>query len=652
MTRLIEPDDLFRLKFINGGMFSPDGRTIVYSVSYVNLEQEREYHHLWRVTVGTGEARPLTSGEHSSYGAQFSPDGRTLAFVSARNDKPQIYLLPTEGGEAAQLTHMEQGVGGGINWSPDGKQIVFTAGPKGEPRNPAKPYRVDRHAYRFDGLGYLDDSVQDIYVVSVESGETRQLTADRAMNSAPQWSPDGREILYTVSMLPDTHRTIFPGLRVINIETCEIRDLVLAWGSALAAVWMPDSRHVLFSGAPYLEGYPFSQKNDLWLIDAQGGMPVCRTQGLKTGVGGGFQTDMPVRAPFKIALTADGKAAYVNVQDGGETHIYRIALSGRESCEPVTTGQRTCILLDMRADGRQLAYIVSTMNAPYDLFVAGTGGKHERQLTRLNADVMAEFRLPTYEHLRFASPDGLEQEGWFMKPPTGQAPYPTVLFIHGGPYGAVGNVFYFDYQLLASAGIGVLFTNFRGSTGYGTAFASAMTGDWGRNGFPDHMAAVDHAIALGLADPDRLGVTGASHGGFATCWIVGHTERFRAAVAECPVVSWVSAYGTSDSSVWWVSQEMGGHPWEVPERYYTRSPLTYAHRCKTPTLLVHGEQDWRCPISESEQFYAVLKANGCPVEMVRHPNASHGGSIVGPIPARRSHNEALLGWMKRYLLDA
>ena len=236
-----------------------------------------------------------------------------------------------------------------------------------------------------------------------------------------------------------------------------------------------------------------------------------------------------------------------------------------------------------------------------------------------------------------------------MLPPGGTAPHPLVLYIHGGPHSGFGHIFSFDFQMLAGAGYAVLFVNQRGSTGYGDEFASQIIGDWGNHDYHDLIAGVDAAIARGLADPERMGVCGLSGGGNLACWIVGQTDRFKAAVPENPVTNWLSFYGVSDIGPWFATAELGGAPHEIPEVYQRCSPITYAHRCSTPTLLIQGEADYRCPAEQSEQFYTVLKANGCVAEMLRLPGSSHASSIRGAPPLRRAQNEALLEWMQRYV---
>jgi dipeptidyl aminopeptidase/acylaminoacyl peptidase len=643
----VEKEDLFRLKFVQGGRLSPDGKQAVYVVAHVDAEIEEEYSSLWLASLESDETRQFTFGKHRDSTPEWSPDGKLIAFTSTRSGKPQLYVIPADGGEARQLTDLKQGVGGGPVWSPDGKHLAFAAGPSGEPRDPAKPYRVRRHVYRFDALEYLDDVVQSLYVVSCEGGEPRQLTNDDCMNSNPQWSPDGKEILYAASMLPDVHKTFFPRLRVVDVVDGKVREIVGEWGEVTAAAWLPDGKHVAFIGQP--DGLPIGSKSDLWIMDVAAGKPQNRTGSLKVGVGGGLQADMPVNAAFtRIPITKDGKTAYVQVQDGGTVQIYRVSLKGKESHEVVLSGERSCLLMD--ADERHELYIVSSINQPTDLFVCDLEGGNERQLTHVNDEVLSQRALPTYERLLFPGSDGAQVEGWIIKPPMGKPPYPTILYIHGGPHGAFGHVYHFDTQMLCGAGYAVLMINHRASTGYGDEFSTAIKGDWGNLDYKDLMAGVDDAVAKGLADPHRLGVCGLSGGGNLSCWTVGQTTRFKAAVPENPVTNWVSFYGVSDIGVWFAVEELGGHPHEIPEVYTKCSPITHAHRCKTPTLLIQGEHDWRCPAEQSEQFYAVLKANGCIVEMIRIPNSPHAGTIMGAPTNRRVHNEALLEWMDRYVL--
>lgn len=651
MTSTIQKDDLLKLYFLNGAALSPDASRIIYTVNKIDADEDKEFSTMYLLDLASGETRQMTNGSSVDAGARWSPDGKTIAFVSDRDGQSQLYLLPADGGEARQQTCFKRGLGGGMAWSPDGSKIAFCAKPDAASADlSAEPYRVDRTVYRFDAIGYLDDEVNDIYILDLATGDITRLTDDRNHNSNPRWSPDGRSLLYDANMLPDATRAMIPDL--MSVDLAGNQSTVLAnWANIASANFTPDGTRIVFVGRPN-DGKPIGAKSDLYTLDLPSGNIECRTSGLDVGVGGIITMDMPVAALSQknVMLSADGNSAYAPVQRGGTDHVYRIALNGPEAFEAVTSGDSVDFPLDMR--GNQLLYARTTLNSPPDLHLADLAGGASRQLTQLNADFLGAIDMPQTQRLNWRSVDGVSVEGWYMKPPAGDAPYPTILYIHGGPHLAYGYAFQFDFQMLAGAGYGVLFLNHRASTGYGDSFSTAIKGDWGNLDYQDLMSGVDHAIELGLADADRLGVCGLSGGGNLSCWIIGQTTRFKAAIPQNPVTNWRSFYGTSDIGIYFGLEQMGGHPHEIPEVYEKCSPITYAHRCTTPTLMVQSELDWRCPAEQGEQFYTVLKANGCIVEMLRQPGGYHVASISGAVNLRRAHNDAMLDWFVRYVLGS
>ena len=642
----LQPADILKMNALQDAKLSPDGKTIVYCIATVDEEKNEDHAALWLLDVESGESRKLTAGVKTDTNPDWSPDGLHIAFRSTREGAPQIYVIPVNGGEARPLTEMKQAIGGGPVWSPDGTQIAFTAGPKMEaPPDPSKPYRVTRNVYRFNGIGYLDQIVQDVYIISAGGGEPKQLTDDACMNVNPVWSPDGQEILFQAAFDPHTY-CYNQRLRLVDMKG-EMRTLVdLDWGGVSAAAWSPDSKYIIFAGQEI--DAAFGAKNDLYTIKRHGSQPECRTRGLKEGVYGGLQPDFPAQLAPLLGVGPDGAQAYVPVQVGGTAQVYKVALQGKEAYEPVLQGDREVTLVDMNAD--TLLFAEATFQRPLDLFVAGVDGKNERQLTHLNDELLEGWAKPELTPIHFTGAEGVEIEGWYLKPVSGEAPYPTILYIHGGPTGAFGYTYVFDFQMLAAAGYGVLFINPQGSSGYGDEFSTAINPDWGDRDYRDLMAGVDYVIEKGWADPDRLGVAGLSYGGYMSCWIVGHTNRFKAAIPENPVVDWVSMYGASDISAWLCISAFGGKPFEKPEIYKANAPITFAHNCTTPTLMVQGEADYRCPAIQSEQFYTTLKDNGCIVEMIRVPGGSHVMSISGEAGWRKMQNEEMLSWFNRYVL--
>lgn len=638
----------WRLKRVSDAGLLGDGRRGFTLVAEI-VGRRHETHSLWLFDRDGSDGYRIAGDLGDVRAPSPSPDGRSVAVLAEVGGVYQICLIPIADGvdgRARPLTRLPQGVAvsGRPMWAPDGRSIAFTAGPA-ERRDPSLPYRVDRATYRVDGLGYLDDVVTDVYVVDVTSGSTRRYTGDRAMNSHPRWSPDGRTLSYLVSFPPDRAWDFLPELHACDVDTGESRVLVSGWGGVFSAEWCGDGERIVFVGCRAAGGLFAARKLDLWTVAVAGGDPVCRTHGLTTGVGWTILTDLPVcDAPDSPRIRVRDDSAYVGGQVGGDAVIHRVRLSGPEAVERAVDAEGSAYLVDVDPHGDVLSLVTSFADPPELMF-------GPTRVTALNDDLIGGLERPRVRRLAVTASDGLRTDAWALTPPRGRGPWPTVLCVHGGPYGAFGSTYVIDFQLLVGAGFAVVFHNFRGSYGYGTEFSQKIVGAWGPAGALDHHATVDEAVRAGIADPDRLGVFGLSHGGFATCWLVGTSDRFKAAVAENPVTGFASLYGAVDAHAW-IADELGGTPHEVPQTYRSRSPLTFARNCTTPLLFIVGEEDLRCPPSESEQYYRILKSNDVPTEMLRLPNSAHTGTVDGPVPARLAQNEAVVAWFTRYLSPA
>lgn len=640
-----EVDDYYHLKYIEDLDVSPDGSQIAYVLKSFVSTKDEDFHHkermnIWLYSIVDGSYRQITYGD-TDLNPSWSPDGASIIFSSKRGEISQLYNLPMDGGEAKQITKFVQGVATKAQWSSDTRKILFSAGPAITPKqmkkDSNKPYRITRELYRLDATGLVDNFINDIYSYDFESDETKQLTDDTLHNTEPRWSPDNNKILYISSMAPDVTDAFFGTMKIIEDE--KITEIIPEM-YATTACWYDDA--IVFIGQERKNSIILKQNVYIYDFDSLDN----RTEDFRFGVGL-FHDDLPssIFDFAKIGIQSDH--AYVNIQDGGKNVIYRIVLKGDENCTETVGGDRLNFIYNI--SGSQLIFVSSNPINPTDIYSYDLEAETERQLTKINQKFLSSKSLATMELLKFIGNDGVVVEGWLLKPNKGGKPYPTLLHIHGGPQAAWGYLFQIDAQLLCGQGYAVLLINPRGSTGYGDEFSSKIVGDWGNHDYGDLMAGIDYVIDLGLSDPDRLGCFGLSGGGNLSCWIVGNTDRFKAAIPQNPVTNFQSFYGVSDVGRAFCIHELGGLPHEIPEIYKKCSPITYAHNCKTPTLLIQHDMDYRCPPEQSEQFYAVLRDVGCEVEMLRMPGSSHGGDTIGPLVVRETQNRALIDWFKKYI---
>ncbi len=639
-------DDVFKIKFINEAAISPDGRTIAFVLSQTvrvsgKQPRERQTTSIWLTDTEGGEPRRLTNGKGNDSNPVFSANGSHLYFLSTRDKSAQIYSISLAGGEAQAITDLAVGAGQ-FKLSPDGKQIAFVATMRKPDRDDApKHNRINRPWYRFDpAAGYLQDIGQAIHVLQPGSGKARQVTKANGIINSIEWSPDGRAIAFVETGL-EHHEFVESDLHVVNLQG-ELQTLIRKQILTLA-FWTPDGKQLGILKSPN----SLANQNQLTLVNRTGGKPRSRTAGLDRMVGGAVQISSPARTQQTFQVTADGKHVYAPISIGGELQVFKISLTGRESCTPITHGAQVCHLL--AANHNQLVMTIQDLNTPPELHVVDTQQGLRKQITRLNDALNARVRWPVAEHIEVKSSPNVTIEGWVLKPRHVRAPYKTLLCIHGGPHAGFGNSFNCDYHELAGAGYAIVTCNPRGSTGYGDEFSTSILGSWGHPETRDFNAVLDHLIKDGIAHKDRLGVTGVSGGGHLSGWLIGQTNRFKAAVPEQGVYNMLSMWGTSDAGKALIELEMGGPPHKISDTYWSLSPLAHAHKCRTPTLLIQGEQDIRCPMEQAEQMYAALEHHGCTVELLRLDECSHGAQVGGKPELRRFRMDAIKAWFKTYI---
>jgi dipeptidyl aminopeptidase/acylaminoacyl peptidase len=630
---MLKPDSLLALRFVRDAQLSPDAAWVAQAIS--RTTSETEFCEIGLQNLQTGEEAPVCVGDVFAMSPRWSRDGSKLAFVIDGG----LRVYDTASAQTAQVLPSGWGLAGAPAWSPDGRSVAVSH-LKVLPTGPVR--HITKRVFRMEGLGFIDDFEHGLHVVDIASGETRKVADGDGPYVKPSFSPCGRRLLFLAT--PADVGAISPFLFVAPSDGGPPKAVTNGDWYVESAQWAPDGERIVILG-------DFKSKVTvpvckLWTVRADGTGEQLRSPTLSGHVGLRAHHDMPNwfmegGAPYFM----DGDAV-VTVQARGRAGVWRIALDGPERCEQLVGGDRTCTAMGA---GGKLLFVTHDISTPTEIAVADPDGSNERRITDLNSAVMADWPKLTATHLQFKSTDGLEIEGWNVARADLTGPQPTVYYIHGGPFLATGHMFRFDTHLLASNGISVLGSNFRGSTGYGEHFSEAIVGDWGSRGFPDHMATVDAAIAAGLADPKKLGVWGHSHGGFATTWIVGHTDRFVAAVAEAAVTSMETVYYLSDLPDGF-TREFGGAKFrELPDLYRSRSPLTYAWRCRTPIRMIHGANDVRCVLAEAEQFHRAVMDAGCESQMVIIAGCDHMGDSMGPVSARVAQNEALLSWLVQKL---
>jgi dipeptidyl aminopeptidase/acylaminoacyl peptidase len=644
--RYLTKDTFFQMESVQNPKISPDGTLVVFGRGFVDVMKDQNASNLWLVDARGERLRQLTDGAWRDSAPVWSPDGRRIAFLSNRSGATQVHVLWVDTGETAQLTRVDREPGG-LVWSPDGRQIAFTMALPDETsalpvKLPAAPKGaqlargatvVDRASWGSDGIGQTSKEWRHAFVVDAVTGGTpRQVTSGDYNHATPAWSADGRTLYVPGIRKPDAEYLRNDSeIYAIALDTLAVTPLTERKGPDTAPHVSPDGRWVAYTG--FDDQNLTNHVGSLYIMDAAGGGKRAWASGQPS-------------SPDVVGWAADSSGFYYSMEEKGEDNLYFVPVTAGAAPRRVTAGAHVLAAVSVSRTGRAAAVRSSVAQPGVLVTFDVTKPADMTVLVDVNRDVLDGVTLAKAEELWFTAPDGVRAQGWLMKPANFDPAkkYPLVLWIHGGPWSMYNVGWNWAWQNFAANGYGVLWTNPRGSTGYGQDFVNGIQFAYPGRDYDDLMAGVDAALAAGWVDAGNLFVCGGSGGGVLTAWIVGKTDRFRAAVSMRPVINWHSFVGTTDGIMWY--HQFRKFPWEDPHEYAARSPLSLVGNVVTPTMVMTGEADLRTPISQSEEYYRALKMlRKADTLLVRMPEEFHGWRR----PSRQLLQQLyLMAWFEKY----
>lgn len=644
------PDDFWRLRFITDLRLAGNGAWLAYTLQQSDEASNSTRSAIWLLNTATWQSRQLTHGRGDDTCPRFSPDGARLAFLSNREGVAgQIWLLALDGGEATRIAPGIRGASE-LSWSPDGASLYFkrTVKPEGESGDLERPRATTRLQYRWDGKGYLDGRTH-VFRVDVKADTVEQLTSGDVDCAHPAPSPDGRWLAYLSDQADDRDANMSTDLYVMDLDSRASRRLTDGNHRISHVSWSPASDRIAFLAEPKVSAHS-AYNVGLHVITVTSGEVVDLMAGADRSAEVGLYGDIPGPGLSTPIWTPDGRAIICLTQQGGGVDVISVNVASR-AIQALAHGPHiACCALS--PDGARLYTAQCAPRSPWNIFAyplsPSSDASARLELTHLNDALLAERDVVEPERFAYPSFDGALIDAWLYRPMSATAaPAPLVLWLHGGPDSAYGESFYLLAHILTAKGYAVLHLNPRGSAGYGEAFTQAVDFDWGGGDYQDVMAGVDAAIARGGLDGERMAVMGASYGGYLTNWIIGQTQRFRAAVTINSVTNLLSCFGTADLDPVW-AQGYYGWPWENMDFYLERSPITHAHKVTTPTRIIAAERDYRCPMSQSEEWFTWLKKrSAAPVDFVWLPGATHT-TFASP-RQRIERMRLVVEWIDRWL---
>lgn len=689
VERPITETDLFKFVWIADPQISPDGSRVAFVRVHVNQKADRYDSALWIVPTNGGSARQLTAGPRDS-SPRWSPDGKLLAFVRSperegRPQAPQLFLLSLDGGEAQQITDLQSGAGA-PEWSPDGKSLAFASivrpeapakkaktvtegGEMKEPAAQAPPERVSdvrvitRATYRSNGGGYNDPRRKSqVFTVKLPSSPSdmpkpKQVTEGNFSSGNFSWSPDGSRIYFvSIRVLETEYEQPRTELFSVAAAGGDERKLITFEGGMRDYSFSPDGKSIAFAGAAAVKPVQSYTQPDLFIAENTAGATARNlTAKYDFDIGGGIGGDQRAPrggSPGSVLWSKDGKTLIVNVAEHGRANLKRIDIASGK-VDALTTGDHEVQAYSATPDNSKLVLLISTTTSIGDLFSFDATSGKMTQLTKINDELFSQLTLTPAEEFWYTSFDGRKIQAWIQKPPNfdPSKKYPLILEIHGGPHAAYGFVFTHEFQWMAAKGYVVLYTNPRGSTSYGQDFGNIIQYNYPGDDYKDLMVGVDEVLKKGYIDETRMGVTGGSGGGVLTNWTVGHTNRFKAAVSQRSIADWAGFWYTADFTLF-TPTWFKAAPWEDPQDFVARSPITFVRNINTPMMFIEGEADYRTPPGEGgEVMFRALKYRKVPTAMIRFPNESHELSRSGQPWHRIERLQHIVNWFDKYLLD-
>lgn len=659
MTTRVNADHLFALQSVASPVLSPSNTEAVFIRTLMNKEDNKYYAHLFHVELESDAVTQWTFGKERVSNPKWSPNGKQVAFLSTREDQKQLYIINARGGEAKKMTDFSFGVNS-FEWSPCGEKIWVTGAVKEgekitdkieqETNKKPKAYVVQGMKYKMDGLGGDGLRSQDVFTqvasISLKDKKVEQFTEGSYNHSLSGISRDGKKLILSVNRANNLDFEFREPLIIVDVKTKKETVLVEREGYFGGATFSYDNRYIAYVGSD--TAYKNATHANVYIYDTETGITQNLTEQIDAPVGDYAVADVQQGVNAPAVVWTETNALYFQLSTMGDVRLYYADLEG--SIFPASEDGEHIYDYAISNNGNWALIAVSNPTFPSELFYYDITTGTRRQLTSFNATFLQEVELSTPEPIVYTTTAG-DVHGWMMKPAQFKEgeKYPLIVEVHGGPHTMYGNTFFHELQLLASQGYGVLYVNPRGSHSYSQAFVDGVRGDYGGGDYEDIMAGLDFVLShYDWIDENRLGVTGGSYGGFMTNWIVGHTNRFKAAVTQRSISNWISFYGVSDIgyyfSDWQICSDM-----KSPEKLWEHSPLKYAENVQTPLLILHSEKDFRCPIEQAEQLYITLKSQGKEVGFVRFPECDHNLSRSGMPSLRIERLEQIINWFSKFL---